>query len=188
MLSISCLPFPTLRTERLTLRQLTPADAAAMFVLRRDPRVMQYIPRPLAQTVAEAEEYISRTNELMGQNQLVNWGITLGPDSPVIGTIGFFGFKFEHYRAEVGYLLGPEWQGQGLMHEALRAVLRYGFLELNLHSVEGIIAPQNAASSRVLERAGFIRDGYFRESEFYDGKFVDIAHYSLLAPAAEPSR
>ncbi|WP_201978194.1 GNAT family N-acetyltransferase [Hymenobacter rubidus] len=183
MLTFHFTPFPTLRTERLTLRPLIGADAPALFVLRSDPQVMQYIPRPLATSVADSAAYIETMNEAMSRNDLLNWGIALRSSDEIIGTIGFYRLQPENHRAEIGYLLHPAHQGQGLMQEAVAAALAYGFGELNLHSVEGVIDPRNVASAQVLKRAGFVQEGLFRENGLWQGKFLDTAYYSLLCPA-----
>lgn len=183
MLTFSFAPFPVLTTARLQLRQLTAADAPAIFAMRSDPRVMQYIPRLLAGSLADAVAHIDVVNELVHQNQALNWGIVLR-DAPaaVLGTIGYYRLQPENYRAEIGYLLHPAHQGQGLMQEAVTTVLNFGFQVLGLHSVEGVIDPRNGPSARVLERAGFVQEGYFRENAFWDGHFIDTAIYSLLRP------
>ncbi|MDO7848132.1 GNAT family N-acetyltransferase [Hymenobacter sp. M29] len=184
MLTFNFAPFPTLRTERLLLRQLTSADAPALFALRSDPRVMQYIPRPLATSVADAEALIATGNDATGRNELLNWGIAPQASAEIIGTIGYYRLQPEHHRAEIGYLLHPAHQGQGFMQEAVAAVLAYGFETLRLHSVEGVIDPLNEASARVLKRAGFVQEGLFRENEFWEGRFLDTAYFSLLCPAS----
>ena len=87
-----------------------------------------------------------------------------------------------NYRAEIGYRLHPAQHGKGIMNEALKAVLDYGFNVMNLHSVEANTNPGNKESISLLERNGFIREGYFKENYFYDGKFLDSAVYSLVKP------
>lgn len=183
MLTFNFTPCPTLHTERLTLRPLTAADAPALFVLRADPQVMQYIPRPLHTSVADTEAFIEAVNEGMARQDLLNWGVALRSSDEVIGTIGFYRLQPENHRAEIGYLLHPAHQGQGLMQEALTAALAYGFDVLRLHSVEGVVDPQNEASIRVLRRAGFVPEGLFRENGFWNGQYFDSAHYGLLCPA-----
>ena len=180
MLQVNFASFPTLTTERLTLRQMSRADAPALFILRADPEVMKYIPRPLAQSLDDVVEYIDKVNEMVGRHELINWGVTLRDDSQIIGTIGYVGIKPEHYCAEVGYMLRPDLQGTGLMQEALTAVLDYGFQTLHLHSVEALIDPDNMASACLLERNRFVKEGHFKENEFWDGKFLDTVYYSLL--------
>jgi ribosomal-protein-alanine N-acetyltransferase len=175
---------PTLNTARLVLRPLTSADAPALFVLRSDPRVMQYVPRPLATEVADAAALIEMMNEATGRSEMLNWGIVLRSSDELIGTIGLYGLQPENHRGEIGYMLHPAQQGQGFMQEAVTAVLDYGFEVLSLHSVEGVIDPQNEASARVLQRAGFVQEGLFRENGYWEGKFIDSAYYSLLCPGS----
>jgi [ribosomal protein S5]-alanine N-acetyltransferase len=83
----------------------------------------------------------------------------------------------------LGYVLHTAHQGKGIMAEALGAVLHYGFHTMKLHSAEANVNPENAASIRVLERQGFVREAYFRENYLFRGRFIDTAIYSLLAPA-----
>ena len=183
MLTFSFTPFPTLHTERLTLRPLARADAPALFAMRADPQVMQYIPRPLATSVADSEAFIATVNEAVGRNELLNWGMALRASNELVGTIGFYRLQPENHRAEIGYLLHQLHQGRGLMQEAVAAALAHGFEVLRLHSVEGVIDPRNEASARVLQRAGFVQEGLFRENGFWNGQFIDAAYYALLCPA-----
>lgn len=184
MLTFDFTAFPVLSTERLVLRQLTSADAPAIFALRSDPLVMQYIPRSLPASVADAAVFIEQGNEAVGRNEMLSWGIARHSAAEIVGTIGYYHLQPEHHRAEIGYMLRPAYQGQGFMREAVAAVLAYGFETLCLHSVAGVIDPQNEASAQVLKHAGFVQEGFFRENEFWEGKFLDTAFYSLLCPAS----
>lgn len=182
MLHIQFSPFPELETERLLLRQQTAADKDDFFYLRSHPEIMRFIPRPLHQTPDETLQFIDLLNNAITANEAINWVITLrNQPGRVIGSIGYVRMKKENYRAEVGYLLHDQFRGQGIMHEALEAVLDYGFSVMQLHSVEAVIDPANTASANVLEKSGFVREGYFREDFFYNGVFTDTAYYSILA-------
>ena len=181
MLSLNFSPFPQLETERLMLKQITPDDAPALLHLRSDKTVMQYIDRPLQQSADESLALIQLITDTLEKNEGVTWGIFLKEGSPLMGNIGFWRMEKEHYRAEIGYLLHPSLQGKGIMTEAMKAVLSYGFTAMKLHSVEANVNPANLASIRLLEKTGFVREAYFRENYFYNGKFMDSAVYSLLA-------
>ncbi|MEO5572405.1 MAG: GNAT family N-acetyltransferase [Bacteroidia bacterium] len=182
MLEINFNPFPELSTERLTLRQFTNEDVHELFVLRSDKKVMQFIPRPLAKTTDDILQLIQKVNEMISKNEGINWAVTLKNDSKVIGMIGYFRMAKEHYRAEVGYMLHPAYQGKGIMREALNTVIDYGFSVMKLHSMEAIVDPQNLPSAKLLERYGFTKAGFFKEHEFFDGKFFDSFYYTLLTP------
>ncbi|MBP7460451.1 MAG: GNAT family N-acetyltransferase [Candidatus Delongbacteria bacterium] len=178
--NISFTPFPIVTTERLVLRQLTSDDAPDIFRLRSDDRVMRFLDRPLARTMEDAGQFIEKIRERLLTNDGITWAITQKPHDSLIGTIGFHTIFKEHFRAEIGYLLHPDYQGQGLMQEALSAVLSYGFQALHLHSVEANVNPNNLASVKLLERNHFVREAYFRENYYYNGRFLDTAIYSLI--------
>ena len=182
MLSLNFAPFPEITTERLILKQMIPEDAPALFELRSDPAVMKYIDRPLAKTVDDAAAFIQVVTDLLEKNEAITWGIFLKKGSPLQGTIGFWRVQKEHYRAEIGYLLHPSLHGKGFMQEAIESVLRYGFADMKLHSVEANVKPGNVPSEKLLKRNGFVQEGYFRENYFYNGVFGDSQIFSLLAP------
>jgi ribosomal-protein-alanine N-acetyltransferase len=180
MLNLNFNPFPNIETERLSLRQVNHTDAKAIFVLRSDEKIMRYIPRPIAKTVEDAIEVIDRMNAGISSNESINWAITLKGDNKLIGVIGYYRTKKEHYRSEVGYMLHTDFHRKGIMQEALTAVLDFGFNKMKLHSIEAVIDTDNIASAKLLEKNKFIKEAHFREYEFYDGKFLDATVYSLL--------
>lgn len=175
-------PFPALTTQRLVLRKMSDNDANEMFFLRSDAQVMKYIDRSPAQSVDEALAFIRMINSALDNNEYINWAISLKDDSKLIGNICFWRIQKEHYRAEIGYVLHPAYQGKGIMHEAITAVLDYGFKVMGLHSVEANVNPENIASIKLLEKNGFIREACFKENYHYNGKFLDSAIYSLITP------
>src|SRR6185503_7077762 len=131
----------------------------------------------LAESIEDAAQFIQKINDSLTNNDGISWAITLKTDLKLIGTIGYWRIIKEHYRAEIGYLLHPDQQGKGIMQEALTAVLEYGFMVMKLHSVEANVNPGNVASMKLLERNNFNREGFFKESFYYNGKFLDSAVY-----------
>ena len=104
-------------------------------------------------------------------------------DNPtLIGTIGFWRIESENHRAEIGYLLDPAFHGKGMMHEAMKVVLDYGFGTLKLHSVEANIDKDNEASMKLVERCGFVKEAHFKENYYFEGQFLDSVIYSLITP------
>jgi ribosomal-protein-alanine N-acetyltransferase len=84
------------------------------------------------------------------------------------------------WNARVGYSLDQTKEGRGLMSEALGLVIRYAFDDLNLKRLLAGYVPQNSRSARVLERAGFVKEGYHREYLFVGGKWEDHVETSLI--------
>lgn len=183
MLTPNFSPFPVLVSERLLLRQMTLDDAPAVQRLRSNTDVMKYINRPLTKTVEEAEKWISVVIDTLERNDGISWCICL-KENPAehVGSIGLWRIDKENHRAEIGYMLEPHLQGKGLMFEAIKPVLHFGFAEMKLHSIEAQIDPRNAASAALLVKAGFEQEGYFKENYYLGGKFADTAIFSLLTP------
>ncbi|MFV5699224.1 GNAT family N-acetyltransferase [Flavobacterium sp. ZT3R17] len=180
MLSINFNPFPILETKRLLLRRVDANDVNEIFALRSNPETMKYIPRPLLKTKEDALEHIAMIDAKIENNEGINWGITLKNDPKLIGIIGHYRIKPEHFRAEIGYMLLPEFNGKGIIPEAVKEVVDYGFNVIKLHSIEAIIDPENFGSEKVLQKNGFIKEAHLKENEFYDGRFLDTVIYSLL--------
>ena len=183
MLKINFKPFPLLSTQRLTLREINEDDVKEIFFFRSDERVMKYIDRKPAVSLDDAFTFIKLIIEQQGNNECVTWAITLKGDSKLIGTICYWNIQKEHSRAEIGYVLHPDFWGTGIMQEAFTEILNYGFNVMNLHSIEANVNPTNIASIKLLEKNNFIREAYFKENFFFKGKFLDTTIYSLINPA-----
>jgi ribosomal-protein-alanine N-acetyltransferase len=159
---------------------LSKEDAPQMHLLRSNEEIMKYISRPRTKSIEEAVQLIEIINDRIDQTEGINWGITLKPADQLIGYIGYVQIHKDNYRAEIGYLLHTAFHRQGIMNEALTAVLDFGFNQLDLHSVEAIISPANKASASLLEKNNFIKEAYFKEDFYFEGNFLDSEVYSLL--------
>jgi [ribosomal protein S5]-alanine N-acetyltransferase len=181
MLQINFSPFPNLKSERLLFRQLVVSDIEEVKLLRGNPETMKFIPRPLITTDEQALAHIAIIDKNLTTNDAINWAIALQskPDE-MIGIIGHYRIKPEHFRAEIGYMFRQEFHGNGYATEAIREITKYGFEIMNLHSIEAVIDPENYASERVLQKNGFVKEAHILENEYYDGKFLDTVIYSIL--------
>ena len=176
------MPFPTLRTERLVLRQCCLADDEQMHNLRSNDQVMQYINRPRSENPAMARKLIEEIQAGLEKDENVTWAITLPENDVLIGTILLFHFDKQNHRGEIGYMLHENFHRQGYMQEAIVKVIDYGFSVLNLHSIEANINPGNVASRGILEQNGFVQEAYFKEDYYWEGKFLDTVILSLINP------
>ena len=174
--------FPTLETERVYLRAISYDDVDTIFAIRSDARVMRYFGQLPMSTHEQAIEHVRRIQTSFQEQDGIRWAIASRQDGQFLGSAGFWRILKDHERAEIGYELAPQAWGQGIMVEALQAILDFGFSHMGLHSVEANIHPENRASRRVLEKLGFVQEGYFREA-FLDPLekcFTDTAVFSLL--------
>lgn len=180
MLKISFNPFPCLESKRLYLRQITPKDVNEVFTLRSSAEIMKYIPRPLAKTRHDALDFIDVVNKGLRDNEGINWAITLKKDNVLIGMICLIRMQPANFRTELGYILNPDFHGRGIMNEAVGLVVDYAFHTLKFHSLEAVIDPENRASANVLLKHNFVKEGHFKESSFFEGRFLDAEVYSLI--------
>lgn len=106
----------------------------------------------------------------------------------IIGRCGLHNWNHDHLRAEIGYVMNDEaFKRKGLMSEAVAAVLEFGFTQLNLNRIDAMVGAGNAASLRIIEKSGFVKEGILRQHVLIDGKFEDSILFSKLAGEYEAS-
>jgi [ribosomal protein S5]-alanine N-acetyltransferase len=161
-------PFPILKTERLTLRQLSVNDDKEIFALRSDNHVNKYLDREPCNTIDDARKFIHKIAEVVKQNESIYWAITLSSNDNLAGTICLFNFSNENDQAEIGYELLPAFQGQGIMQEAMSGVIVFGLDVLGLKAIEAYTHLENKSSSKLLEKFNF------RKQENIDSNSNDL--------------
>jgi ribosomal-protein-alanine N-acetyltransferase len=150
-------PFPVLKTERLTLRQLISSDDKEIFALRSNDNVNKYLGRKPSKSIDDAKNFIQTINENIQRNDSIYWAITLNSTDKLIGTICLFDFSNDNLKAEIGYELLPDFQGKGIMQEATSKVIDFGIQHIGLNSIEAYTHSENQSSTRLLEKLNFTR-------------------------------
>lgn len=172
---------PTLETDRLLLRPMRVSDAADMFDYARNAEVTRYLLWKPHTSITYTREYLEY---LAGRYRLgmhYEWAVVLKSTNRMIGTCGFASIDCAHNAGELGYVLHPDFHGKGLMTEAARRVLSFGFEELGLHRIEARFMDGNEASRRVMERLGMRFEGIRRDAMLIKGSYSDIGTYAILA-------
>ncbi len=171
--------FPRLETQRLVLREIVAADAAAIFAIHGNVDVMRYFGTDPMTEFAQAADLIEAFSRWRGEeNSGIRWGIE--HNGQLIGSCGLFRWNHAWHSAMVGYELAQAAWGQGLMQEALTAILPYGFNTMNLNRIEAQIHPNNTASLKLMPKLGFAHEGHLREVGFWGGQFHDFMQFGLL--------
>ena len=148
--------FPVLETERLILRALNLDDAKAIFGLRTNKEVNTFIKREAPKNLSEARAFIDLISDLVSSNQGIFWVLQSNSNNRLMGTIGLRNFDVEDNYAEIGYEIHPDYQESGYMSEAFKAVLEFGFKQMNLKTIEAFTHENNNASKALLEKHDFI--------------------------------
>ncbi|MCL2867235.1 MAG: GNAT family N-acetyltransferase [Clostridia bacterium] len=172
---------PRLETERLILRSLSMHDAPDVYAYSKDPRVAQYVLWDAHRSIAETRGYLRSVLRQYRAGEPTTYGIVLKKTGKVIGTIGFMWLNEENQSAEIGYSLSRIHWNQGLMTEALRALLGLCFRRLALNRVEAQHDTRNPASGRVMQRCGMTKEGTLRQRLYSKGVYVDVDIYAVLA-------
>jgi [ribosomal protein S5]-alanine N-acetyltransferase len=171
---------PTLETERLTLRPLTPADLDDVFDYASDPLVARYVTWSAHQSLDDSRFFLNLMLAKYRAGEVAPWGVVHRRDRRLIGTSGFTWWNRTHASAEIGYAMARAYWGQGLMTEAAREIVRFGFEVMSLNRIEACHDVDNPASGRVMEKVGMSREGTRREAVFVKGDFRDLHIYSIL--------
>jgi len=172
--------FPQLETERLVLREIVPSDAEDLFRIFSDEETMEYWSSRPFTSVGQAVRLIESISRQVREGTGIHWAITQRGDDRLIGKCGYNEWRKAHRRGDISYIVARELWGRGVVSEAIRAVIDYGFDHMNLHSVEAGVTPGNDGSTRMLEKLGFCLEGHLRESFLVEDVFVDSLIYSLL--------
>ena len=171
---------PTLETERLILRPLRMSDARDLFAYARDPQVSRHVLWETHESLGDSRQFLRGAIRQYRQGKPGSFAITLKDSGRMIGTIGFMWVNVDYKSAEVGYSLSREYWNRGIMTEALRSVVDFGFQELRLNRIEAQHEVDNPASGRVMAHVGMQYEGRLRQRLKNKGRFVDVELYAIL--------
>lgn len=164
-----------------TIRSLRPNDAESLARYANNRRVWRNVrdrfPHPY--TLEDARQFLDRVR---GESHETVFAIEV--DSAAVGSIGVrLRDDVERGNGELGYWLGEPYWGRGLMTAVVRAFVPFALRAFSLRRLEAWIFAWNPASARVLEKAGFTREGILRQSAVKDGQVIDRWLYARLAEA-----
>lgn len=172
---------PTLESDRLIMRALTPADTADMFAYTSDAELLQHLPLNVTPTLADAEAAVAGFVSMYTQHRAAPWGISLKATGQHIGIVGFESWNPVTDRAEIGFLIARSQWRQGYACEAARRVMRFGFEQMGLNRIEARVKLENEASRLLLEdKLAMRREGLMREHSWWRGSYHDLALYAIL--------
>lgn len=166
-------------TPRLSLRLMQQHDWSLFLRLNRDHEVNRFI-RDIESEEVLQQKFVARCYcEDFFVDDWLSLTIMLGANA--VGLMGISYIDPELHQAEVGYLIAPEYHGQGIATEALTALTRWAFAQYQLHKIVGRCVDGNAASARVLEKSGFQLEGILRHNHNIGGHWLDDRYYGMLA-------
>lgn len=157
--------FPTLTTERLTLRELSNSDVQDIFLLRSDTLINKYLDRQPCKSLEDALAFV----EHIKNSSLTYWAIEQKGNKKLVGTICLFDVSEEQKKCEIGYELLTDHQGKGIMREAANKIIDYSNHTLGIKTIDAYTHQDNQASTNLL-----------KELQFKRVDRVDLNHSNLI--------
>ncbi len=176
--------FPILVTERLILREFSEKDVPAIFEMYSRQDMNQYLEHEPMKSIEEAEVRVQKRINLFKNGWGGRWAIAFKDQSEkVIGSCGYFHVRIGTHTVEIGFEVHPEYWHQGIMTEAMTAILDYSFSKeafQTVNRVEALVDPGNQASLALLQNLGFVIEGTRRKFGFWGGVYHDVKFLALL--------
>lgn len=170
----------SLETDRLILRSLLIEDSEQIEKLASDYEVAKTtltIPHPYPK--GSAKEFISSITKAEEEGKIVIFAIIKKDDFSLVGIINL-NLQKSYDRAELAYWVGKPFWGKGYGTEAARALIQFGFQELNLNKIFAASFTNNPGSWRIMEKIGLKHEGILRQHVKKWDEYVDLTYYGLL--------
>ena len=171
----------SITTERLVLRKFRYDDADKMLEYWiSDSKIQSLYSEPVYETKEEVKELLGKYIDSYEKKDYYRWAITLKETDECIGQIAYFLVNNKNHFGEIEYCIGSKFQKQGLGTEATKAVIRFGFNEINFNKVQICHKENNMPSKKVIQNCGLTYEGTLREFFYVDGEYIDRLYYSIL--------
>jgi RimJ/RimL family protein N-acetyltransferase len=171
---------PTLHTVRLLLRPFKDSDANALFALHSNAYVLRYWDAPPWNEPVRAERFITACRQIAEAGTGTRLAVDRVSDGAFIGWCSLTRWNRDYRSASMGYCFDDAAWGHGYATEAAWALLQWAFDALEMNRVQAETDTRNAASARVLEKLGFVREGTLREDCVVSGEVSDSWVYGLI--------
>ena len=144
--------FPELSTERLQLRQITFDDKKAIFRLRSNKEINEFLEREIPKNLNQAEGFIQTCLDAFENENSIFWALVSQNSNQLIGTVALNNIDTENSFATIACEMNPDYQDEGYMSEAMKVVLDYAIMSLNVSTIEASAHHNNEAAIALLEK------------------------------------
>ena len=169
--------FPIIKTKRLLLRQFIASDLENVYKGLSDPEIIKYYGvsyKTLEDTKAQMQFFVDLEKEGTG----IWWAVCSLDNKTFYGAGGLNSLNKVHKKAEIGFWLLTEFWGQGIMTEVMPIICNYGFDNLELHRIEGLVETDNLNCKNVMKKLDFKLEGTMKDCEVKNGKFISLDIYA----------
>lgn len=170
---------PTIKTDRIVLREIVNSDKESILHGLSDPHVTKHygIRFDSLEAVEEQMKWLAEPSQYW-------WAICSTDNSKFYGAGGLNNLSHEHKKAEIGLWLLPSYWGKGILKEAIPIICEYGFKQLGLHRIEGLVETKNINCKKAMSKLNFTHEGTMEDCEVKNGKFISLDIYAKLNKAS----
>ena len=174
---MTTIDFPIIKTERLLLRQFIASDLENVYKGLSDPEIIKYYGvnyKTLEDTKAQMQFFVDLEKEGTG----IWWAVCSLDNKTFYGAGGLNSLNKVHKKAEIGFWLLTEFWGQDIMTEVMPIICNYGFDNLELHRIEGLVETDNLTCKKAMKKLDFKLEGTMKDCEVKNGKFISLEIYA----------
>ncbi len=172
---------PVFETDRLVIRPMKMFDAFDMYSYAHLPQTSKFLTWSPHTDIEYTKNYLAFIIAKYKAGEFYDFAVTLkSEDGKMIGTCGFSRIDFSNNIGEIGYVIAPDYRGNGYAAEAAKEIIKFGFAELGLNRIEAKYIVENNASRAVMEKCGLRFEGIARHGMLVKGEYRDIGICSLL--------
>lgn len=171
--------FPIIETERILLRQFKESDLENVYKGLSHPEIIRYygVSYPTLESAKKQMDFFAKIEK----NQTGIWWAICSPgDETFYGAGGLNSLNKEHRKAEIGFWLLTDFWGKGIMREAMPIICNYGFENLGLHRIEGLVETNNINCKRTMAKLDFQHEGTMKDCEIKNGEFISLDIYAKI--------
>ncbi len=176
---MTTIEFDKIKTKRFLLRKFIESDLENVFKGLSDPEIIKYYGVSY-QTLDATKEQMEFFANIEKDGTGIWWAICSLDNNTFYGAGGLNSLNKEHKKAEIGFWLLKEYWGQGIMTEVMPFICEFGFNNLGLHRIEGIVETENLNCKNAMKKLGFNLEGTMQDCEIKNGKFISLHIYARL--------
>lgn len=172
-------PFPTIKTQRLTLRKVERRDIKDLYEFCRYPESCEYSQWLPHKSIADTKSFVSWLLLSYKKHTGTVWAIVENVSGKVIGTCNFVSIDESYRIAEIGYCLSKDYWGKGIATEAVSALVSFGFTKIGLNRIQARIMVENARSIRVVQKLRMEYEGTLKKAVYFNSISHDIMIWAI---------
>ncbi len=176
---MSLIEFPIIKTDRFLLRQFDERDLENVYKGLSDPEIIKYYGVSY-KSPEETKAQMRFFSDLEKDGTGIWWAICSLDNKVFYGAGGLNSLSKEHKKAEIGFWLLTEFWRQGIMTDVIPIICKYGFDNLGLHRIEGLVESENLNCKNAMKKLDFDHEGTMKDCEIKNGKFISLDIYARL--------